>query len=288
MKSTIAIAALVAGANALVGRSDSCCFQLTASGGETGTLGQLTDGQVRLGDTTLSAAEFCISNSIITDSEGRGCVVTSETTQFQCDEGATGTSGFSLASSGLLSFDSSSSFIACQTGEDNGRNIYTTNSTSVTECISIQLMGDSCGAAASSSVASSPVASTPVAPSPVASSSVPSSVAAVAPTSSVPVPSGVMSSAPVPTPTSSYPLIPTSAAAVSSSTPVIVSTSAVKVTSSSTTASSTTSTSSTTSASASSAASSTAATSGSAITAPMGVAHWVASIAVMLSVMVLY
>ncbi|KAJ5547427.1 hypothetical protein N7494_005012 [Penicillium frequentans] len=87
MKSTIAIAALVAGANALVGRSDSCCFQLTASGGETGTLGQLTDGQVRLGDTTLSAAEFCISNSIITDSEGRGCVVTSETTQFQCDEG---------------------------------------------------------------------------------------------------------------------------------------------------------------------------------------------------------
>lgn len=80
MKSTIAIAALVAGANALVGRSDSCCFQLTASGGETGTLGQLTDGQVRLGDTTLSAAEFCISNSIITDSEGRGCVVTCKQT----------------------------------------------------------------------------------------------------------------------------------------------------------------------------------------------------------------
>ncbi|KAJ5528376.1 hypothetical protein N7513_012535 [Penicillium frequentans] len=283
MKSTIAIAALVAGANALVGRSDSCCFQLTASGGETGTLGQLTDGQVRLGDTTLSAAEFCISNSIITDSEGRGCVVTSETTQFQCDEGATGTSGFSLASSGLLSFDSSSSFIACQTGEDNGRNIYTTNSTSVTECISIQLTGDSCGAAASSSVAPSLVASTPL-----ASSSVASSVAAVAPASSVPVPSGVMSSAPAPTPTSSRPLIPTSPAAVSSSAPVVVSTSAVKITSSSTTASSTTSTSSTTSASASSAASSTAATSGSAITTPMGFAHWVASIAVMLSVMVLY
>ncbi|KAJ6006925.1 hypothetical protein N7451_004869 [Penicillium sp. IBT 35674x] len=279
MKSTIAIAALVAGANALVGRSDSCCFQLTASGGETGTLGQLTDGQVRLGDTTLSAAEFCISNSIITDSEGRGCVITSETTQFQCDEGATGTSGFSLASSGLLSFDSSSSFIACQTGEDNGSNIYTTNSTSVTECVSIQLTGDSCGAAASSSVASSAVPS----------SSKPSSVAAIAPTSSVPVPSGVMSSAPVPTTSaSSRPLIPTSPAAVFTSTPVVVSTSAVKITSSSTTASSTTSTSSTTSASASSAASTTATTSGSAITAPMGFAHWVASIAVMLSVMVLY
>ncbi|KAJ5660594.1 hypothetical protein N7507_007045 [Penicillium longicatenatum] len=268
MKSTIAIAALVAGANALVGRSDSCCFQLTASGSATGTLGQLSDGQVRLGDTTLSAAEFCISNSIITDSEGRGCVVTSylaETTQFQCDEGATGTSGFSLASSGLLSFDSSSSFIACQTGENDGRNIYTTNSTSVTECVKIQLTGDSCGAAASSSVASS--------------------VAAVAPTSSIPV--VVESSTPVPViPTTSRPLIPTSPAKVS--TPAVASTSAAEITSHSTTASSTTSTSSTTSASASSAASTAPTTSGSAITAPMGFAHWVASIAIMLSVMVLY
>lgn len=78
MKSTIAIAALVAGAHALVGRSDSCCFEITASGGASGSLGQLSDGQVRVGDTTLSATEFCLSNSIITDSEGRGCVITCE------------------------------------------------------------------------------------------------------------------------------------------------------------------------------------------------------------------
>ncbi|KAJ5917145.1 hypothetical protein N7466_010699 [Penicillium verhagenii] len=298
MKSTIAIAALVAGANALVGRSDSCCFQIAASGGESGSLGQLTDGQVRLGDTTLSAAEFCISNSIITDSEGRGCVITSEsicspklkkssstnkkssaeTTQFQCDQGATGTSGFTISSSGLLSFDGSSSFIACQTGEDNGSNIYTTNSTSVTECVSVKLTGDSCAAAASSSVASSVAAASP-APS---SSSVSSSPYTVIQSSIPAVPVTTV------TPTS-RPLIPTSSAVIS--TPVAASTSATQITSYTSTATASTSTStstSSTSSTASAAASSTAATSGAATSAPMGFAHWVASVAVMLSVMVLY
>ena len=76
MMNILAVAAFAAGTNALVGRSDSCCFHLTASGGASGSLGQLSDGQVRVGDTTLSAAQFCISDSVITDSEGRGCVIT--------------------------------------------------------------------------------------------------------------------------------------------------------------------------------------------------------------------
>jgi hypothetical protein len=78
MKSFIAIATLAVGANALVGRSDSCCFHLTASGDKSGSLGQLSDGQVRVGDDNLSAAKFCLSGGVITDSEGRGCVVTSK------------------------------------------------------------------------------------------------------------------------------------------------------------------------------------------------------------------
>jgi hypothetical protein len=78
MKNFITIAAFAAGTHALVGRSDSCCFQLTASGGASGSLGQLSDGQVRVGDTTLSASTFCLADSVITDSDGRGCVVTCE------------------------------------------------------------------------------------------------------------------------------------------------------------------------------------------------------------------
>lgn len=82
MKSFIAIATLAASANALVGRSDSCCFHLTASGDKSGSLGQLSDGQVRVGDNSLSAAKFCLSGGVITDSEGRGCVVTSKISPF--------------------------------------------------------------------------------------------------------------------------------------------------------------------------------------------------------------
>ena len=78
MRNFAALAAFAAGTNALVGRSDSCCFHLTASGGASGSLGQLSDGQVRVGDNSLSAAQFCISNGAITDSEGRGCIVTCE------------------------------------------------------------------------------------------------------------------------------------------------------------------------------------------------------------------
>ncbi|KAJ5732308.1 hypothetical protein N7493_003789 [Penicillium malachiteum] len=270
MKSFIAIAAFAAGANALVSRSNSCCFEITASGGASGTLGQLSDGQVRVGDTTLSAAEFCLSGSIITDSEGRGCVITTETTQFQCDQGASGTSGFSLTSSGLLEFDGSSSFIACQTGEDNGSNIYTTNSTSVTNCVNVELTSDSTCAVSSSSVVP---AATPV------------------PTSSSPAPvavSPVASSAPAPAAesTTSRPLIPTSPAQSVAPVPVS-STPVAKVTTASST--STTSTASTvgssTSAAASGAASTAPATSSA--TAPaLGFAHWVAALTVMVSMMV--
>lgn len=77
MKTFIAIAAFAAGTNALVGRSDSCCFHLTSSGGLSGDLGQLSDGQIRIGDDSLSASSFCLdSKGAITDSAGRGCIIT--------------------------------------------------------------------------------------------------------------------------------------------------------------------------------------------------------------------
>lgn len=80
MKTFVTIAAFAAGTNALVGRSNSCCFHLTASGGVSGSIGQLNDGQARVGDNTLSPAQFCLesSNGTITDSNGRGCVITCE------------------------------------------------------------------------------------------------------------------------------------------------------------------------------------------------------------------
>lgn len=79
MKNFVALAAFAAGTNALVGRGDSCCFHMTSSGGASGDLGQLSDGQVRVGDNSLSASQFCIdSKGAITDNKGRGCIVTGE------------------------------------------------------------------------------------------------------------------------------------------------------------------------------------------------------------------
>ncbi|KAJ5914783.1 hypothetical protein N7504_003666 [Penicillium tannophilum] len=232
MKSFIAIAAFAAGTNALVGRSDSCCFHLTASGGVSGSLGQLSDGQVRVGDDSLSAADFCINSSgAITDSEGRGCIVTSETTQFQCDTGANATTGFSITSSGGLEYHNSPNFIACETGENNGRNIYTTNSTSVTMCKNVKLTADSCsgsGAGASSSAMPSATASAssiPMAPSS-SMAPAPSSVAPVYTSSAAPA---VSSSAPAPVYSSPAGSAPAPSAATLSGSPIYV-TSTVTVT----------------------------------------------------------
>jgi hypothetical protein len=76
MKTAAAIAAFVAGANALVARDATCCFGLTASGGASGTIGQLGDGQNRIGGG-LPPAQFCIDSSGgIKDSSGRGCILT--------------------------------------------------------------------------------------------------------------------------------------------------------------------------------------------------------------------
>ena len=83
MKNFVTVAAFAAGANALVGRSNSCCFSLNASGGASGTLGQLSDGQNRIGDDSLSPAQYCIdSNGAITDGNGRGCILTREYSLF--------------------------------------------------------------------------------------------------------------------------------------------------------------------------------------------------------------
>lgn len=77
MKSFMTLLASATAANALVSRGGSCCFHLDASGGASGSVGQLSDGQNRIGDDSLQPAQFCIdSNGAITDGNGRGCILT--------------------------------------------------------------------------------------------------------------------------------------------------------------------------------------------------------------------
>ena len=106
------IALAVAGSSAsafVVPRDDGCTFGITASGGKSGTVGQLGDGQNRIGGG-LAPASYHISNGGITDANGRGCILTPPTTQFQCDVGATPITGFSISSSGEIEYNGSGTF----------------------------------------------------------------------------------------------------------------------------------------------------------------------------------
>ncbi|KAJ5158824.1 GPI anchored cell wall protein [Penicillium coprophilum] len=232
MKNIITIAAFAAGTNALVGRSDSCCFHLTSSGDASGKLGQLSDGQNRIGDDSLSPAQYCIdSKGAITDANGRGCILTPPTTQFQCDEGASPTPGFSLGPNGELEYHGGKDFVACATGQNGGLNVYTTpNESDVTGCVNVKLTADSCsnsgsgsgsgssssasavpssfGSSSAQSTPSSPASSVPVAQSTPASSA-PVSESTTAPSSSSPGSgSGSGSSAPAPSGSASAPSAP--------------------------------------------------------------------------------
>lgn len=150
MNLVVTLATFAVAAQALVNRgSSSCCFQLSSP---SGPVGQLSDGQNRIGDNSLPTGEFCISSSgSITDGQGRGCILTPPTTQFQCDVGATPTPGFSISSSGELEFNGSPNFIVCPTGDNGGENIFTTNNNGMGGCSTINLIANSCAASSGGS-----------------------------------------------------------------------------------------------------------------------------------------
>ncbi|KAF2722486.1 hypothetical protein K431DRAFT_211176, partial [Polychaeton citri CBS 116435] len=133
---------------------DRCCFQLTASGGVSGSVGQLNDGQNRVGGG-YSPATYCINGGSIIDNNDRGCILTPPTTQFQCDQGATPTSGFTISSSGQIQYNGSNAFYACP-ATDSEYNIYTNPVEGQDKCVQITLgsSGKCSGNAGSASFAS--------------------------------------------------------------------------------------------------------------------------------------
>lgn len=200
MKTVYTSLGLVAGASAaaLVPR-DSCCFGLTASGGVSGSVGQLSDGQNRIAQTGGLAnqnGQYCINSGQITDGNGRGCILTPPTTQFQCDSGASPTGGFSV-SNGNLAYNGNTQFYACPTGDNGGYNIYTQAVANQQGCVTVTLStgGQCSGSGSGSSSAAGSASSAPAASSP-ASFAAQSSPAASASASSAPASSAPASSAP--------------------------------------------------------------------------------------------
>jgi hypothetical protein len=136
------------GANALVAREAAQCVQLQASGGASGVLGQLDDGQNRVGGGHPTGC-YCLSNGGFTDSNGRGCILTPPTTQFQCDVGASPSTGFAIGSSGGITSNGNSKFYACPVNDNGEYNVYTKPAPGQQKCVEISLSSaGSCGSGA--------------------------------------------------------------------------------------------------------------------------------------------
>ncbi|MCJ1482956.1 hypothetical protein MMC06_003122 [Schaereria dolodes] len=154
----LTIMVLTVSIDALIARNGNCCFQINAAGagGAEGSVGQLPDGQNRVGGG-LTPATYCIdSNGAITDESGRGCILTSPTTQFQCDSAAAASPGFSIGCDGTLSFNGSTHFYECATGQNHTNNIYYTTTADETGCFEVSLGATSCGTGCASSTPSPP------------------------------------------------------------------------------------------------------------------------------------
>ncbi|KAF2486653.1 ubiquitin 3 binding protein But2 C-terminal domain-containing protein [Neohortaea acidophila] len=147
MKATVALLALAVGSQALVARTESCCTSITAYGGPGGLVGQLSDGQNRIGDHSLPTGQYCLgADGGFVDGQGRGCIFTPPTTQYQCDTGANATTGFSISCNGTISYHGQDTFWACPTGQNGGYNIYEEPIKNEPGCVAIWLEADSCHA----------------------------------------------------------------------------------------------------------------------------------------------
>lgn len=154
MQYTLATLALALSASAARIPRTTCTFGLTATGGQSGQIGQLDDGQNRIGGK-LPKGTYSINNGEIVDSRGRGCILTGPTTQFQCDQGAKPTGGFSIGQNGELSFEGSHRFYACPASDEEW-NLYTTPVEGQDKCVKISLVADGCFDQATTSKAPQP------------------------------------------------------------------------------------------------------------------------------------
>ncbi|KAF4539344.1 GPI anchored cell wall protein [Lasiodiplodia theobromae] len=179
MKYALSPLAFTLGASAVALKRSDCCFQLTASGGASGSVGQLSDGQNRVGGG-YQAATYCLNNGGITDSNGRGCILTPPTTQFQCDEGASPTTGFSVGENGQVTYKGDNQFYACP-ADDGEYNIYTEPVDDQDKCVKITLSTEGGKCASGGGQPSTPAASTPVPVSPSSAPPAPSTPVASSP-----------------------------------------------------------------------------------------------------------
>ncbi|KAL1643095.1 hypothetical protein SLS58_005064 [Diplodia intermedia] len=98
----------------------------TASEGHWGAVQQLSDGQLRIGQSNLHGESrfYLDKNSGLYDQNRFGCILAGWEQQFQCDHGKSSWDGWSIGFEGLVTFQGSVRFWTCATGDHEGYNIY--------------------------------------------------------------------------------------------------------------------------------------------------------------------
>ncbi|KAI2783861.1 ubiquitin 3 binding protein But2 C-terminal domain-containing protein [Daldinia loculata] len=118
-----------------------CAFHLTIGSGHNGSVGQLADGQVRVG-SDLAPSLFTWFGDAFTDHQGRGCWWTPPTLLLQCDSNQQLGHGFVIGCYGGVSYEHQSLFYECQTGDGDEVNLYLEPNGA--DCSIITLHADSC------------------------------------------------------------------------------------------------------------------------------------------------
>ncbi|KAF1990538.1 hypothetical protein K402DRAFT_231127 [Aulographum hederae CBS 113979] len=134
--------------------NDKCCFGITAmGGGPGGRVGQLADGQCRIGQH-LPESMFCLDRmGGITDHMGHGCLLTHSRDghqQWQCDEGRAPDHGWGIGCDGRLGYMSGhfvDTFYTCPTGDHDGWNLYGIPPSGQHKCVTVTLIADKCHSA---------------------------------------------------------------------------------------------------------------------------------------------
>ncbi|KAI8964626.1 ubiquitin 3 binding protein But2 C-terminal domain-containing protein [Daldinia sp. FL1419] len=118
-----------------------CTFSLIAASGHNGSVGQLADGQIRVG-SDLTPSLFTWFGDAFVDLRGRGCWWTPPTLVLQCDSNQQPNHGFVIGCYGGVSYQHQSVFYQCQTGEGDQVNLYLEPNGA--ECSTITLRAGSC------------------------------------------------------------------------------------------------------------------------------------------------
>ncbi|OTB12353.1 hypothetical protein K445DRAFT_185584 [Daldinia sp. EC12] len=125
--------------------NDGCCFQLASVGMVNGTVLEDHVGDLLLGGT-FQQGGFCLdkTNNTIKDSLGHNCFMRAPDYQFECYQGAIGTTAFDIASpkadgKSYLTYDNSPGvFYACPIDSES-YDIYSSDKTDKSGCVPVSL-----------------------------------------------------------------------------------------------------------------------------------------------------